>query len=407
MQTDKKNLESESETESLTMHRSGMMCELSMRENLNLIESWLDALPSSLLEARLVSQVQLPEAGSAKQMTVGYGGIRFASVESSDRGEYFLRTPQASLLSGTEMETCLSERYSGSWPKSVMMRGRSLFRLRKSVRSTNGNEFGSLPIQTVSHRNNKSASNNAKFRPSLFNLVNIPTPKVDEGGWQRSNENSQIRPLLRMLVNLPTPRHAERSGYQNDSGNKDKPRLSLLGTIKKIKLPTPIASENENRQLSFTPNQMNGTNGKSLVAVVGNERLPTPTQRDKSSRGRSEANIKSPALNHIVTNGKGSGLNPEFEEIQMGWPLGWTADEFDVSEFEYWRQNFWNWFLLNPLLDQIGKWAAWRVHEDRFDCITDGLVKSYKGIQKRRDAIGLGIVPQCMVMAWKILNEEI
>lgn len=149
---------------------------------------------------------------------------------------------------------------------------------------------------------------------------------------------------------------------------------------------------------------MHGTHGKSLAAVVGDKRLPTPTMRDKSNRGKSEANRNSPALNHIVTNGHGSGLNPEFEEIQMGWPLGWTAENFDVAEFEYWIKNFSNWFALNPLLERMGKWAAWRIHDGYYDCIADGLVQSYRGIQKRREAIGLGIVPQCMVAAWNILN---
>ncbi|MET7894989.1 hypothetical protein [Streptomyces mirabilis] len=50
-------------------------------------------------------------------------------------------------------------------------------------------------------------------------------------------------------------------------------------------LPTPRASESENRQTKRTPSQEAGTHGKCLAAEVG-ELLPTPTATDaKSSSG--------------------------------------------------------------------------------------------------------------------------
>ncbi|MFE2673754.1 hypothetical protein [Streptomyces hygroscopicus] len=50
-------------------------------------------------------------------------------------------------------------------------------------------------------------------------------------------------------------------------------------------LPTPRASENENRQTKRTPSQEAGRHGKSLAAEMG-ELLPTPTSTDaKSSSG--------------------------------------------------------------------------------------------------------------------------
>ncbi len=46
-------------------------------------------------------------------------------------------------------------------------------------------------------------------------------------------------------------------------------------------LPTPRASENENRQTRRTPSQEAGRHGKSLAAEVG-ELLPTPTVADSN-----------------------------------------------------------------------------------------------------------------------------
>lgn len=46
-------------------------------------------------------------------------------------------------------------------------------------------------------------------------------------------------------------------------------------------LPTPRASQNENRQTRRTPSQEAGRHGKSLAAEVG-ELLPTPTVADSN-----------------------------------------------------------------------------------------------------------------------------
>jgi len=52
--------------------------------------------------------------------------------------------------------------------------------------------------------------------------------------------------------------------------------------------------------------------------------LPTPTARDRWTRGKAEAFRRSPCLDHIAGEGIGGKLNPMWVEWLMGFPIGWT-----------------------------------------------------------------------------------
>jgi len=67
---------------------------------------------------------------------------------------------------------------------------------------------------------------------------------------------------------------------------------------------------------------------------------PTPTARDRGNRGPSEAQRKSPALNHLATDGNGGSLNPTWVEWLMNWPISWTSLEPMKNEyFRDWQKK--------------------------------------------------------------------
>ena len=77
----------------------------------------------------------------------------------------------------------------------------------------------------------------------------------------------------------------------------------------------------------------------------------------------------------------GGSLNPDWVELLMGWPKGWSS--------------------LEPLSDapMIGWDEGWE----------DGTPRTSKGVTARVDrlkAIGNGQVPQCVAAAWRILASE-
>jgi len=69
-------------------------------------------------------------------------------------------------------------------------------------------------------------------------------------------------------------------------------------------LATPRASQDHKPIRPLAPSEANGTHGKTLVADIGNE-LEVKT----GSNGESPLRL---------------GLNPEFVEAMMGFPIGWT-----------------------------------------------------------------------------------
>lgn len=112
---------------------------------------------------------------------------------------------------------------------------------------------------------------------------------------------------------------------------------------------------------------------KILPAIVPTDiMVPTPTKRDwKSSNASTETmNRNSRPLNETITNGATGMLNPDWVELLMLWPLGWTRIEGEPPEGE-----------ISPVTTESNHRAS------------------------RIKAIGNGQVPQCMAGAFAILNE--
>lgn len=121
--------------------------------------------------------------------------------------------------------------------------------------------------------------------------------------------------------------------------------------------------------------------------------------------GRSEAQRHTPKLNHVATNGKSGYLNPEFEEPYMGWPFGWTSLEpLSKEEWEYFLECE-DWFSENVAVKIDGKCCVVRLFDETYKILAYGFTEHSKTRSKRCESVGLGIVPQSMVKAYKILTQ--
>ena len=105
-------------------------------------------------------------------------------------------------------------------------------------------------------------------------------------------------------------------------------------------LATSTASQDYKPIRPLSPSEANGTHGRTLVADIGREMLPTPTASEQKYRlkGNSQQSkcleakarrgeLINSSLEEIGDNGKSAprlGLNPQFVEAMMGFPTGWT-----------------------------------------------------------------------------------
>lgn len=131
---------------------------------------------------------------------------------------------------------------------------------------------------------------------------------------------------------LPTP---TARGYGSNKGGANgrvgEERASLDTLARRGLLPTPRASESENRQLKRSPSQMAGTHGLSLAAEISETYaraglLPTPTVKGNHDR----KGLSPTSGDGLQTAAVGGPLSPRFVEWLMGFPDGWT--EIEPSE---------------------------------------------------------------------------
>jgi hypothetical protein len=94
---------------------------------------------------------------------------------------------------------------------------------------------------------------------------------------------------------LGTPMTTSGTGPGDLSSRRNQTRLETQVVL----LPTPRASENENRQTKRTPSQMAGTHGKNLAAEVC-ELLPTPRASDTGTPGRRASEGFRPPLSQVI-----------------------------------------------------------------------------------------------------------
>ena len=151
--------------------------------------------------------------------------------------------------------------------------------------------------------------------------------------------------------------------------------------------PTPTVHGNHNRR------GLSATSGDGLSTAV--KQWPTPLAHDAYDRGTGEMKRESPGLAAIVKSQETvvGALSPEWVELLMGWPLGWTS--------------------LEPL--EGGRFAAWLSSPEKVrarwrDGLWEaGIPRVSRGTPhrpKRLTALGNGQVPQAAALAWILLTGE-
>lgn len=349
-----------------------------------------------------VSGGRMPTSGTA-------GRGRPESLARFDPATRSWRTSVLSLLTTT------SEPYSGSWPRSGTMSGGIVYPRRPSAPLTAGTGSGSgasRPTPTVTDSTREDARNGvpqhvlesptpvAGHNLGLTHAVKLwPTPNTQDakGAGSMASRIDGRQMQLHSAVKLwPTPRtrgllggSASREMVRDlvDDGVVDAETASAMLGVKLW--PTPRSTDGEHGGC-VTPRKTR--EGGNLIEAVSARTFPTPAARDWKDAGTSPAELArhTPHLAASV----GGQLNPDWVELLMGWPLGWTRlDPLDPAAFETWLAAF-----------RSGKGAsAWRdgTWEDGVPRVA---VKTPHRVP-RLTALGNGQVPLVVAVAWGTLVQ--
>lgn len=195
------------------------------------------------------------------------------------------------------------------------------------------------------------------------------------------------------------------TGIKQPNGRPYTKRLSEM-----VKLwPTPQANDG-NRGTSAKEAEaallgIKRPSGAHRCKMLGDmvKLFPTPTANDadNSKCPPSQVDRSSLAGYHLRNGGKpGEALNPNWVDLIMGWPQGWSSLEpLDTAELEVWRAGFTNGesdkYGAQPWLS--GAWEA-------------GTPRVKAGVPQRRQrikALGNGQVPATAAKAWRLLMGDV
>ncbi len=136
---------------------------------------------------------------------------------------------------------------------------------------------------------------------------------------------------------------------------------------------------------SYTSRGAKDKYGSGMTLTEAVRRFPSPAYRDyRSGKGRKD-NGHTPQVPEMV----GGLLNPDWDELLMGWPMGWTSlRPMSIEAFLDWKER-----ALTGRLWVGGEW------ERGIPRIT-----TYAPDRRKRvSAIGNGQVPLAMATAWRLL----
>lgn len=275
-------------------------------------------------------QARAPESTAS---AAGFGATWRGSLARFDPSTSSWRTAQPSLLGD-------SGECSVTWPRSGMTADGLCWELPMLGRPTSatGSGLWATPIATDGSKC-PSDSLSRQVNPALQKTWRSasspiwPTPTQDSATERSSRYAQGGLPLTLAVAMWPTPTicgNYNRKGASPTSGD---------GLATAVKYATPLARDHKSGEVS-------------------------QATRDKNSRPLSEQ--------------LGGSLNPDWVELLMHWPAGWTN--------------------LQPMAsaDMRGWGEGWE----------DGIPRVAIGVPKRVQrlkAIGNGQVPVCMAVAWRML----
>jgi hypothetical protein len=311
----------------------------------------------------LASPSQQPGGKPPKRTRGGSGRSSIEPFAIYDPDSSSWRTSQTSLLSETGQP---SETFSGTWPRAGMTRSGIAFQRRPLVPHMNGIASSSWPTprvidseqrgtptgmpgtlasevnrmwptpdagvfgltigldkhdQRMARLKAKHGNGNGAGTTLAVEVRRWPTPTASDAkasgvaGYPATETHHAGTTLTDAVVRWPTPTAAD-SDRSSETMMRGNP--TLLGAARSW--PTPTARDYKDG--SFTPNvEVNGLLGRAVWS--------TPLARDyRSPRSAASERRDSPDLNvevHIAEGRPPTGaLNPDWVEILMGFPTGWT-----------------------------------------------------------------------------------
>ncbi|WP_282699693.1 hypothetical protein [Streptomyces sp. CC219B] len=171
------------------------------------------------------------------------------------------------------------------------MRAGALFAHLTWARLTSATDCSSSPgLPTPAARDWKGGGQRGQLPTAVGSLLPTPSTSENTGAGHAAQGGMNLRHVVSLL---PTPLVGDSKGARQATAanpRSSSPTLTDL-TFSGPLLPTPRASENENRQTRRTPSQEAGTHGKCLAGEVGSL-LPTPRATDGSNGGPNQRHGK-------------------------------------------------------------------------------------------------------------------
>ena len=214
---------------------------------------------------------------------------------------------------------------------------------------------------------------------------------VDDG----TLDADEARAMLGVKL-WPTPSAGMHKQDVNDAGQyaegilADGHQIMLPAAVKLW--PTPRSTDGAHGG-RVTPRK--SREGGNLIEAVSARNFPTPSANDwkgSSQEGQRRGQLTDPAMGAIPAGGQ---LNPDWVELLMGWPLGWTRlDSLDPAVFEAWREAF-------RSGDAVAGWqdGTWE------DGVSRVAVKTAHRVP-RLTGLGNGQVPPAVAAAWAVLCTD-
>ena len=348
-----------------------------------------------------VSHFQRPGCALAATIQDTCGHLSTTELASSILAAYFLKTSK-------DTSRLDSPQSSAIWKNEVMTRRLEYSARLKSAHRTSESEctLWQTPVADDAPQRLRGKIN-SRGEPKLPAQVLLPTPTATPYGSNQggaAGRTGKVRESLETMARnetWPTPTTSPALSASMEANIKEAARLHprgqdhLAARMASRMYPTPGASDGDKgiRTTAGAINEVARWKGACLSAhVIAKETWPTPAARDyrsdrasKEYSDKREEHPRGKTLAWKVTNGtdpKHGALNPDWVELLMGLPPGWTdVTAESIGDVRPWDEN---WESCVPRVTNI--------QNNRVDRIR---------------LLGNGVVPQTAAKAWQVLDDQL
>ena len=329
-----------------------------------------DSLMSSQADSPARTSASPAKAQESTASDPAYGVKWRGSLARFDPVSRSWKTAQHSLIED-------SDECSVTWPRSGMTVDGQCYLLPMLGRRTVASASGLSPdgVTAFHTPNTTGLDGGSNSRAALKARRLWQTPVSDDSVNRAQGKfNSRGEPKLSAQVLWPTPH-----GFSPD-GRSNGPSGNEIGRAvnQSLAWPTPTVNGNYNKQ------GLSAKSGDGLATAVW--RTPSASVIDAKSTvvkltGRKPSDPQVGLADQVRAGDPSAGgsLSPDWVELLMGWPKGWTSLEpIESPEIRGWGEG-------------------WEGDTPRVEVGTPNRVSRLK-------AIGNGQVPQCAAEAWRLLT---